>query len=382
MTFADADGPVRTLPGRYYHDPAIYTLEQERIFSSMWVCIGRAATLPNSGDYLLADAGGESVLVLRDRTDRMVAYLNVCRHRGARLCTCTRGQLHATVQCRYHAWTYSLDGRLVGAPNMCEDPSFDRERHGLVPVAIALWEGLIWVHLAADPPALADQLGLLATRFAHYQIGTLRVGATIDYDVRANWKLIVENFSECYHCALIHPELSALVPSFKAGIVTGHEGGAAAFGPHVESLTLSGKTDRPLLPGLLPEDRHSYYGDVLLPNVFLNLQPDYVVIHRLQPCGPDRTRIVCEWLFAAEVAGQPDFTLADAVEFWDRVNRQDWAVCELAQQGVSSRAFREGGIYAPPERHIRRFNEWVLQQLGHEPPGMPDTPRAACAAPA
>jgi Rieske 2Fe-2S family protein len=358
-------GPVRTLPGRYYSDPAIFTLEQERIFGRMWVCAGRASTLAVGGDYLLPDVGGESVLVMRDRSGRLGAFLNVCRHRGARLCTAARGQLGATVQCRYHAWTYGLDGALLGAPNMRREPSFDVDQYGLVPVALDVWEDLIWVNLARAPAPLADQLGMLYARFVHYHIGTLAVGATIEYDVRANWKLIVENFSECYHCAVMHPELSAQVPAFKAGVVTGQDGGGAELGPGVQSLTTTGKTRRPPLPGLTPEDRRTYYGDVLKPNVFLNLHPDYVVIHRMRPLGADRTGIVCEWLFDREIVAAPDFDPSDAVDFWDLVNRQDWEVCELAQQGTTSAAFRDGGIYAPVERHIRRFNDFVLEQLGH-----------------
>jgi Rieske 2Fe-2S family protein len=364
MAVAETAEPVRTLPGRYYHDPAIFALELERIFRRLWVCVGRASVLPHPGDYALAEVGGESVLIVRDRARRLGAFLNVCRHRGARLCPEPRGQLGAGIQCRYHAWTYALDGRLLGAPNMRQDPAFDPARYGLVPVALEVWEDLIWVCLHSNPHSLAAQLGMLHQRFSHYRIGALAVGATAEYDVRANWKLLVENFGECYHCAVAHPELSAQVPSFKAGIVTGQEGGGATFGPGVQSLTTTGRTRRPPLPGLRPEDLRTYYGDVLRLNVFLNLHPDYVVIHRLQPLGADRTRIICEWLFDADVVAAPDFDAADAVEFWDLVNRQDWELCELTQQGATSIAFRDGGIYAPPERHLRRFDDFILELLG------------------
>jgi Rieske 2Fe-2S family protein len=362
-TKAAAGTDTRTLPGRYYYDPALYALEQERIFSRSWVCAGRADAIPAPSDYALRDLGRESVLVLRDRQGQARAFLNVCRHRGARLCTAQQGKLNATVQCRYHAWTYALDGRLAGAPNMKDDPAFDPAAHGLVPVALHEWEGLIWLNLDDNPPPLSDQLGSLYARFARYHVGELAVGATITYDVRANWKLVVENFNECYHCALVHPELSAHVPDFKAGRVTGEDGGASLLGAGVESLTMTGKTARPPLPGLTAQDLRSYYGDTLKPNVFLNLHPDYTVVHVLHPVAPDRTRIACDWLFDPAVVAAPGFDASDAVEFWDLVNRQDWEVCELAQQGVTSRAYDEGGLYAPAERHIRRFNDWVLDAL-------------------
>jgi len=352
-----------TLPGRYYHDPAIYALERERIFARLWVCAGRADALPAGGSYALHDVGSESVLALRDRQGILRAFLNVCRHRGARLCTAAQGQLSATVQCRYHAWTYALDGRLIGAPNMRDDPAFDPARYGLAPVALEVWEGLIWLNLAENPPPLSDQLGGLYARFAHYHVGALARAATVTYDVAANWKLIVENFNECAHCAAVHPELSAQVPDFKAGRVSGQEGGASRFGPGVTSLTTTGTTARPPLPSLAPPDLDAYYGDTLKPNVFLNLHPDYVVVHVLRPLAPDRTRITCDWLFDPAVAAAPDFDPSDAVTFWDLVNRQDWEVCELAQQGVTSRVYATGGLYAPNERHIRRFNDWVLEAL-------------------
>lgn len=362
-----------TLPGRYYTDPALYQLEQQRIFAGLWYCVGLSQAVSEAGEYLTIEVAHESLLIVRDRDGQLNAFLNVCRHRGARLCTEPRGCLRGgVIQCPYHAWSYALDGRLIGAPNLRDVPEFDARRFGLFPVAVAEWEGLIWVNLSADPPPLEDQLvprivERLGDRaiFERYTVGKLRAAATITYDVAANWKLIVENFMECYHCAVVHPELSQLVPSFRAGYAYQH-GVGATFADGVETLTLTGKRTRPLLPGLLPEDDRKYYGMVLLPNVFVNLHPDYVLLHRLHPLAPDRTLVICDWLFDPAVVAAPDFDPSDAVEFWDLVNRQDWAMCERCQLGVRSRAYAAGGIFAPIEAHIRRFNDWVLQMLGHE----------------
>ena len=354
-----------TLPGRYYADPAIFALEQQRIFSSSWVCVGRAEQLREPGSYVLAGVGAEDAIVLRDRQGELRAFLNVCRHRGARICTAAQGTLRNSMQCRYHAWTFGLDGRLLGAPNMKDDPGFDAAEHGLLPVALELWEGLIWLNLSESPAPLAEQLGVFHDLYARYRIGSLAAGGTVTYEVRSNWKLIVENFSECCHCAIAHPELSAQVPSFKSGIVTGTAGGGATFGEGVQSLTMDGKTSRPFFPGISEEDRSTYYGEILRPNVFLNLQPDYVVIHTMQPLAADHTRITCHWLFEPATIAAPGFDAADAVDFWDLVNRQDWDLCESAQLGMRSRAYRQGGVYAPMERHIRSFNDYVLDRLGH-----------------
>jgi Rieske 2Fe-2S family protein len=374
----EAAGVVPTLPGRYYYDPDLYALEQERIFGTLWTCVGLAQTLGEPGDYLTTEVAGEPVLVVRGQDGVLRAFLNVCRHRGARLCTEPRGCTRV-IQCPYHAWSYALDGRLIGAPNMRDATGFAPEDYSLLPVSLAVWEGMAWVNLTPDPPPLESQLvpriverlGDFAT-FARYRIGALRVGATLTYDVRANWKLIVENFMECYHCAPVHPELSQLVPSFRAGYAY-QQGVGATFAEGVETLTLTGKRTRPLLPGLHPEDDRTYYGMVLLPNVFVNLHPDYVVIHRLEPRGPDRTLVVCDILFAPDVVAAPDFDPSDAVEFWDLVNRQDWAMCERCQPSMRSRAYARGGIYAPIEAHIRPFNDWVLAQLGQSAEAGSDT---------
>src|ERR1700680_355890 len=174
---------LSTLPGRYYYDPAIYALELEKIFSNMWMCAGRADTIAKPGAYQVVTIGMESVLVVRNREGVLNAFLNVCRHRGARLCSEAAGQLKGSIQCRYHAWTYGLDGRLIGAPNVLSDELFDRAAYGLLPVALEVWEGLIWLNLSDDPSPIAPQLNdTIIERFGSYApferygVGKLQVG--------------------------------------------------------------------------------------------------------------------------------------------------------------------------------------------------------------
>lgn len=358
-----------TLPGRFYYEPSIYQREQERIFAAMWSCVGHVDQAPIPGAYFLADVAGESVVVVRGIDGGLRAFLNVCRHRGARLCPAESGQLRGVMQCRYHAWSYGLDGRLVGAPNLSNAADFDRADWGLVPVALDCWEGMIWLNLSEQPiplreqvgPAIADRFGDVET-FDRYRVGTLKVGKTIAYDVAANWKILVENFMECYHCSPIHPELVRLIPGFRVGAAyqpaRGHE-----FAGDVEAFTLSGKGTRPPFSNLRVEDRRRYYGVVVRPNVFINCLPDHILIHLLQPAGPGRSRVTCHWLFDPEAMARSDFDPNDAVEVFDLVNRQDWEVCELVQQSMASRAYRDGGVYTPIERHIRGFNDFVSSQL-------------------
>ena len=363
---------LSTFPGHFYYDPAIFAEEQARIFGGMWYYVGRADALPQAGSYMLATIDGESIVVVRDKSGALHAFLNVCRHRGARLCAEVAGQLKGSIQCKYHAWTYGLDGRLIGAPNVMNDGQFDRMAYGLLPVALHVWEGLIFLNLSEQPAPFEEQLndprvqgfGDVAP-YERYQIGRLKVASSISYDVKANWKLIIENTLECYHCGPMHPELCALIPLYRSGqlFTDGDMMQGAALAEHVEAFTITGKASRPPLPGLLPEDTRRYYGFLLLPNVFINLLSDHVVIDSLTPLGPDRTRVTSDWLFDPDEMEKPGFDPTDAVSVLDLVNRQDWEVCELAQLGVTSRAYTQGGNYAPEEHHIRGFVEYMLEKL-------------------
>lgn len=361
---------IETLPGSYYYDPAIYALERERVFGQMWVCVERAEHVALPGDFLTAHVAGESLVIVRGRDEQLRSFYNVCRHRGAQVAD---GCGHAkALTCKYHAWTYSLEGRLQGAPNIASFGAFPREQFGLMPVALEVWEGLIWVNLAENPPPLAAQLNLpILERFgsldqlARYGIGGLTVGKRISYDVQANWKLVVENFMECYHCAPMHPELCALLPAFYNGTsYQGIVGVGTAFAPDIQQFSMSGYGQRPRLPGLSDADERTYFGLTLAPNVLLSLLPDHVILHTAHPRSPTETHVTCDWLFAPDVVAAPDFDPADTVAIFDLVNRQDWEVCELTQRGVASKAFARGGVYVPSEHHILQFNNLVRERLG------------------
>lgn len=361
-----------TLPGRYYYDPAIYQLEQERIYSAMWVCVGRAGDIPEPGRYLAVDVGKESVIVIRGRDEMVRAFLNVCRHRGARLCTDPCGTTGPAIQCRYHAWSYGLDGRLIGAPNLARDEGFDREAFGLVPVHAEVWAGLIWVNLSDDPDPLAAQVEPIVERrmggldrFGRWNLDGLALGKRIEYEMKANWKIVVENFMECYHCGPVHPELVHLIPGFRTGTsYQGLPGQGTALGDEIQAFTLSGKGERARLPGLRAEDDRQYFAWVFSPNVFVNLLPDHVIVHTLFPQGPERSKVVCDWLFHPDEVAKPDFDPSDTVAAFDITNMQDWEICELTQLGMTSKAFERGGVFVANEQHITAFRDLVLERVG------------------
>jgi len=360
-------GQVRTLPRTYYTSEAVYREEAHRIFGRRWMCAGRAEQIAEAGSYFLADVAGESLIVVRDRAAAPRAFFNVCRHRGTRLCEEGSGRLAGTIQCPYHGWTYALDGRLLGAPHMAETPGFDPAEFPLHPAALGEWEGFLFVSADSPTSTLAATLAPLAAKFSSWRLGELRAFRRIEYDVRANWKLFFQNFSECYHCPRIHPELTRL-SHYRSGANDLTEGpilgGYMTIEPPGESLTLSGQAACPQPVGPLAEDdrRRVYYYSIF-PNLFLTLLPDYVMWHTLWPVAPDRTRIICEWLFAPHAMTPPAAGPEDAVAFWDRTNRQDWHICELAQQGVSSRAYTPGP-YAVQESLLAAFDREYLAALG------------------
>ena len=360
-------GQVRTLPQAYYTSEEVYREEADRIFARRWVCVGRAEQVAEPGDYFLAEVAGESLIVVRDKQEGPRAFFNVCRHRGTRLCEETSGRLNGTIQCPYHGWTYGLDGRLRGAPHMSETDGFDPADFPLQAAALGAWDGFLFAKLEPPPPALEAALAPVAGKFAAWRLAELRAFRRTEYDVRANWKLLFQNFSECYHCPRIHPELTRL-SHYRSGANDLTEGpilgGYMTIDPPGDSLTLSGEAACPQPVGpLSDDDRRRVYYYSIFPNLFLTLLPDYAMWHTLWPVAPDRTRVVCEWLFAPGAARPPAAGPEDAVAFWDRTNRQDWRVCELAQQGVSSRAYTPGP-YAVQESLLAAFDRELLAALG------------------
>jgi Rieske 2Fe-2S family protein len=336
---------ARTLPARYYVDPGHFLEERERFFAGMWTCVGREDDVPNPGDAVLREVAGESLIIVRGDDREIRAFYNVCRHRGTRLLTEPESCVGKRIQCPYHAWTFDLEGRLVGAPHMDEGPRFRKEDYPLKTAHLARWDGHLFVHVAEHPDPLATQLGGLPAKFAVWGMGDLVRAHRIVYDVAANWKLILQNFSECLHCPVIHPalqQLSHYLSGENEPATATYLGGRMDLRDGIETLSMGGKSLRAFLPGLGEAERKQVYFYVLLPNLLLSLHPDYLITHRLHPTACDRTEIVCDFHVHPDELARPGFDLADVVEFWDLTNRQDWHVSELTQLGLKSRSYSPG----------------------------------------
>jgi Rieske 2Fe-2S family protein len=351
------------LEPRFYRSQELFELERQRIFNTQWFCVGRAEQLVNRGDYLHVSVAGESVIVVRARADILRAFYNVCRHRGSRLVSAAAcsGHFDGAIVCPYHAWTYNLDGGLRAAPFVRFDEACPKEKFSLVPVQLEEWGGFIFLNLGERPArSLSEQVGTVAERLSRYPLHDLRRGAQRIYDVRANWKIIMENYNECYHCGPVHPELCALVPAFR------QNGGASLewndgipHRPGAWTFTASGTSTRAPFPGLSEREKTHHKGEVVYPNLLLSMAAEHVAAFTLWPMEPGLTRVACDFLFHHSETHKPGFDPEDVVEFWDVVNRQDWERCESVHDGMGSRGFR-GAFYAPmedPSLDIRRYLE-------------------------
>ncbi len=379
---------AKALPQRYFVSPEIFAQEQSEIFSRNWLLVGHKGQLKKSGDFFVIEvpappsqgygATKESLIVVRDQKSEIRAFYNVCRHRGTRLKEDTCGHTSA-IQCPYHAWTYGLDGRLIGAPHMDDVPGFDKADYPLHRVNLGLWEGFIFVNLTDSSSltsvlsqserrkqdgfvSLEDWFAPLNGKFSHWNMSILQPAKRIEYDVRANWKLMFENYSECYHCPGVHPQLQKISPydSAENDLREGpFLGGFMKINPG-KSLTMSGNACAAFVGKIENLQQVFYYS--IFPNMLLSLHPEYVMVHQLWPQSPERTLIVCDWLFHPDAFSRKDFRPEDAIEFWDMTNKQDWHVCELSQQGISSRAYQPGP-YSSRESIPAIWDEYYVRQV-------------------
>ena len=370
---APRGGLESRLPSSWYRSAHVFALEKERIFCREWLCVGRAEELAAPGAYRVLDVLGESILLVRNRDGELRAFYNVCRHRGSRLChdgrsgaaPPTGGIAGQRITCPYHQWSYDLDGRLVAAPHLTGQAQFDKAQFSLYPVAVETWGGFVFVNLTPKGAApFARQIVGIPERLARYPLAELRIGHTIQYEVGANWKVLCENYNECYHCGGVHPELCALVPAFR------ERGGAGLDWlrgiPHREgayTFTTTGTTRRRPFPTLNEDERLRHKGELLYPNLFISLACDHVAAFILMPRDATHTSITCHFLFEPVELDKGDFDHRDASEFWDIVNRQDWVICESVQAGISSRV-HEHGYYAPMEDFNLDIRRYVLERLG------------------
>jgi Rieske 2Fe-2S family protein len=353
------------LPAHWYHDPAQHRRELEAFWYRGWVAACREEEIPAAGDWVTVRIGSQSLVVLRNEAG-IKAFHNTCRHRGSILCEKDSGKFaRGRIVCPYHAWTYDLDGRLVGTPRRMQTPDFDAQDFPLFEVSVATWGGFVFIDLSR-PAALRAPAVELGEKLKNYGFQNLRIGKRIVADVKANWKLLAENFAECFHCPPVHPELCRVVTAYQEA---GAWGLAAEFSSRPEyqqgatTLTLDGTSRLPAFAGLSEQEKQTLYvAETLPPNLFLNIQPDYVNSHLVFPTGPESVRIVYDWLFEPRHLPLSAADLRHYVALWEVTNAQDARNCEWQQQGLHALPF-EHGHYVPQEFDAHRFAQWIRKGL-------------------
>jgi len=384
--------PGFALPRAFYCDPEIFEREQARLLGRHWHCVGHASQVPEPGDYFTAEFCGESLIVVRGGDREVRALLNVCRHRGSRVCTERAGRARGGFVCPYHAWSYALDGSLRGAARMPE--GFERARYALRSLSASVIEGLIFISFAAQPPGLTRVREVLAGTAGVYGWADARVAHRETYAVQANWKLAVENYMECYHCAPAHEEYSRfhlyarpaalnreaddklrerarglglqILEAFHWGTKAGAgEEAVASMRSALAAGTVSGSEDgralAPLMGRFSDYDGGVTFFDVGLTSDFL-AYPDHGLIYRFVPRAFDSTEMEVIWLVHQDARAGSDYDPERLTWLWKVTSVADKRIIELNQRGVSSRYY-EPGPYSEMEQDTRRYVEWLLAEL-------------------
>ena len=356
---------AKTLGRKYYTSKKILDKEYETLFYNDWICAGRSSELSNIGQYKTINIGKESIIILRDNNNKIVAHYNVCRHRGTRICNHNSGQFSKSIQCGYHGWTYDLNGNLIGAPHMDAVTNFNKDNYSLHHVALKEWEGFIFINLSNKPSNFEIYFSPILNRFKQWNISTLKTLETKRYDVEGNWKLVIQNYCECYHCPILHPDLAA-IHNYMGGRNDLYEGpflgGYMDFSKNKNSITKNGELCSPILPQLEEKNKRRVYYYSIFPNMLLSLHPEYVMFHTVWPNGNKKSIVECSWLFEEEVINSNKYQPEDAINFWDMTNKQDWYISELSQLGIQSKKYTPAP-YSGQESLLAAFDSYYLEQF-------------------
>lgn len=365
-----------TLPSTWYYDEAQYARELEAVWYRDWVCVGRLDQVPRAGDYFVVELGTQRLIVTRDERGRPRVFHNTCRHRGSALCSESRGRFrNGRIICPYHTWTYSLSGELIDTPARMPTDDFRLADYGLYSVATDTWGGFIFVNLSGtEAPPLESFLGDEAGELENWPLAEMVSVKTDRRQLQCNWKIFWENYSECYHCPRIHPELCRLVEIYGKGLIDyaddpewqpsgENDDGRARVAPGRTTWSLDGQTDLPVMEGLDPGAREAGMRFAsFTASMFVVAHPDYVRSVRMLPRGPESVELIIDWLLLPDVAESYGGELAKMLELGRLVVEQDGRACELNQQGLKSRP-HEHGVLVPQEYYVAEFHRWLRNRL-------------------
>ena len=351
-----------------YTSPEFFADEQESVFERAWVTIGLAAdTAP--GRVLVRNVGSRSIIITRDADGELHGFLNSCRHRGTELFECD-SDVASTIRCPYHRWGYNLDGSLKSAPRIDEVPrdGFDKADFGLVPVRVETWGVLLFACLSDETMPLLEWLGDLPERMAGYGLDDWQPRLSQELEIKANWKLISENFQEYYHLGWVHPELA------KVSRVEDHyryHGPGMYCGQTTTPVSGDERDDWLALPpaeGLDESDAVSSRFAAIFPNVLLSVLPNHVFVMQLDPVAPGVTRETCTWLLPKSGADASDDAFESTRTFWLDVNAEDIDIVERGQRGLTRGAVPAGPLAPRFEEPLHRFQRMLADFMTAKSP--------------
>jgi glycine betaine catabolism A len=357
-----------SFPRDSYLSSEWFQQEIDRVFSRQWLYAGHVSEIPRTGDFLIREVGDESIIVVRDGHE-VNAFVNVCRHRGSLICLEASGHVNRFV-CPYHRWTYALDGRLLAAPAMPDD--FQCASYPLLGVHVQCWHGMVFISLSQETPEPVDEILRTAdSSFLRFDFANCRIVHSITYEVAANWKILLDNFMECYHCPGAHPEFCRTFDLKRnPGGVLDSPHPLVDFGEFMlksgaKSSTMTGETAcRKLMGKLSPNDLPFAVALTFRPTSSAIVFGDYGVIHDFQPISPTETRVRCQWVTSADAVEGQDYSVEQVIAVWDKTNRQDWGLCEMTQKGIRSRRFVPGPNSLEQEAGVATFRASYLAMMG------------------
>lgn len=374
-----------SLEQAFYTDADVFSAEWEHIWKKYWLFAGTTADIPKPGDYFVYTAQNDSIIIIRGNNGEVHAHYNTCRHRGSLICLEEHGHTPKLI-CPYHQWVYDKDGSLLKARLMPED--FDTSSHGLHPVHVQVANGFIFISLSNDPPDFSKVLRDYAPFLKPFKIDQAKVAFRKRYEIRTNWKLIAENFRECYHCGPAHPEYCNAVigANLRESVdevlaerrIEWQKKGLAIDTVDFENDSFHFAIRYPLRPGVqsysldrkpiaIPMGDHKDYdagvlGLVVYPNFWMDAVSDYMWTMRLTAVSPSCTILDLAWLVDGAAKEGVDYTTERLIEFWKITGEQDWTLCENNFRGVESSHYQPGP-YAPVELDVSRYIDWYIERM-------------------
>ena len=370
-----------SFPNSWHYDQEHYRKELETFWYRMWINVCRSDEVASPRDYKVVSIGEQNIVVTRDLRGNLRAFHNTCRHRGSILCTQDEGRFEGgSIVCPYHAWTYSLEGKLIATPHQLESADFDMKAYSLYEAAVGEWGGFVFVNLTPEEgEPLEKSLGDTPLKFKNYHPERLKLGFRYVHEVKANWKLWFENYSECFHCPQVHPELISIVPIYSKGLGDVREDpewkpsggetmllhGGSDIIPGGRTWTMDGQLSGPAFSGLTEEEANCTIGGMQLrPNFFFVAHPDYVHTQQMIPTSPTTVQLTWDYLFEPETMERDDFDAKRGYELWHITNLQDAQNVEWQQAGIEGgRKHHEYSVFVPQETGPHQFNNWVMEVM-------------------